>query len=147
MTLGQLLKEAEVIQSGGQAKYFLSETPVEVDGVTENRRGRKLYDGMIVKVPEFGEFLVKKATPEEAALRKAEVEEKARVQAIVNQMNSEIKKKKKIQKRRKQEQMEKARKANKPTRRPNTAGPKAKKHSRKPNHATPKGTAPRVPGA
>ena len=43
MTLGQLLKEANIIASGGQAKWYLAENAVYVDGELENRRGRKLY--------------------------------------------------------------------------------------------------------
>ena len=43
MTLGQMLKEATVIGSGGQAKWYLAENTVLVDGEPENRRGRKLY--------------------------------------------------------------------------------------------------------
>lgn len=43
MTLGQMLKEVSVISSGGQAKWYLAEHTVFVDGEPENRRGRKLY--------------------------------------------------------------------------------------------------------
>lgn len=57
MTLGQMLKEATIISSGGQAKWFLAENTVYVDGEPENRRGRKLYPGMIVEVPDVGTFL------------------------------------------------------------------------------------------
>lgn len=63
MTLGQMLKEATVIGSGGQAKWYLAENTVLVDGEPENRRGRKLYPGMMVEVPEVGTFfMVKKET-------------------------------------------------------------------------------------
>lgn len=50
ITLGQLLKIANVISSGGEAKWFLAENPVLVDGELEARRGRKLYKGMTIKV-------------------------------------------------------------------------------------------------
>lgn len=43
ITLGQALKEAGLIGTGGQAKWFLSENPVKVNGEAEDRRGRKLY--------------------------------------------------------------------------------------------------------
>lgn len=58
MTLGQLLKEINVISSGGQAKWFLAEETVFVDGEVENRRGRKLYPGMMIEIPEVGTFFM-----------------------------------------------------------------------------------------
>ena len=62
MTLGQVLKEVNVIGSGGQAKWYLAENTVFVDGEPENRRGRKLYDGMMIEIPDTGTFfMVKKA--------------------------------------------------------------------------------------
>lgn len=50
ITLGQLLKITNVISSGGEAKWFLAENTVLVDGEFELRRGRKLYKGMTIKV-------------------------------------------------------------------------------------------------
>ena len=50
ITLGQLLKIANVISSGGEAKWFLAENTVLVDEEFESRRGRKLYKGMTIKV-------------------------------------------------------------------------------------------------
>jgi ribosome-associated protein len=50
VTLGQMLKIADVISSGGEAKSYLAATSVLVDGVSENRRGRKLYPGAVVTV-------------------------------------------------------------------------------------------------
>ncbi|WP_336206736.1 S4 domain-containing protein YaaA, partial [Leuconostoc suionicum] len=44
ITLTQLLKEENIISSGGQAKYYLMDHPVLLNGETENRRGKKLYD-------------------------------------------------------------------------------------------------------
>lgn len=58
MTLGQFLKRADVIQSGGEAKIFLAEYTVVVNGEPENRRGRKLYDGDQVEIPGVGQFLI-----------------------------------------------------------------------------------------
>ena len=43
ITLGQFLKHIDVITTGGQAKWYLQEYTVFVDGELENRRGRKLY--------------------------------------------------------------------------------------------------------
>lgn len=50
ITLTQALKEALVIGSGGQAKWYLKDNPVELNGETENRRGKKLYPGDEVKL-------------------------------------------------------------------------------------------------
>lgn len=58
MTLGQLLKEINVISSGGQAKWYLAENTVYVDGELENRRGRKLYEGMRIEIPDEGTFFM-----------------------------------------------------------------------------------------
>lgn len=43
ITLGILLKIARIISTGGEAKIFLAENSVLVNGEAENRRGRKLY--------------------------------------------------------------------------------------------------------
>ena len=50
ITLGVLLKLAGIINTGGQAKWFLSENTVLVNGEEENRRGRKLYHGDVIIV-------------------------------------------------------------------------------------------------
>lgn len=50
ITLGVLLKIAGIIDTGGQAKFFLSENAVLVNGEEDNRRGRKLYHGDEVNV-------------------------------------------------------------------------------------------------
>lgn len=47
--LGQALKLAGLVDSGIEAKIVIQENRVKVDGETENRRGRKLYDGMVVE--------------------------------------------------------------------------------------------------
>ncbi|AMB99332.1 RNA-binding protein [Aerococcus urinaehominis] len=67
ITLSQLLKGAGVIGTGGQAKWYLSEYTVLVDGETENRRGRKLYPGSSIIIPEVGEFIISSVTNEETA--------------------------------------------------------------------------------
>ena len=48
--LDSLLKYAAVVQTGADAKFFISEGLVLVDGEVETRRGRKIYDGMTIKV-------------------------------------------------------------------------------------------------
>ena len=50
ITLGVLLKIAGIIDTGGQAKFFLSENVVLVNGEEDNRRGRKLYRGDEIRV-------------------------------------------------------------------------------------------------
>lgn len=45
ITLGQLLKLAQIIQNGGQAKSYLAENEVLVNGEPDQRRGRKLRPG------------------------------------------------------------------------------------------------------
>jgi ribosome-associated protein len=56
--LGQFLKLAGIIDTGGQAKPFLAEVPIKVNGENENRRGKKLYNGDSVDVEGFGSFVV-----------------------------------------------------------------------------------------
>ncbi|MBA2174730.1 S4 domain-containing protein YaaA [Halobacillus locisalis] len=56
--LGQFLKLANVVESGGMVKIFLAEFDVLVNGELENRRGRKLYLGDTVEIEEFGTFEV-----------------------------------------------------------------------------------------
>ena len=50
ITLGQFLKLADIIQSGGEAKSFLAENAVAIDGISDNRRGRKLRGGEIIEI-------------------------------------------------------------------------------------------------
>ncbi|MFD0898389.1 S4 domain-containing protein YaaA [Loigolactobacillus binensis] len=62
LTLGQLLKEQALVDSGGQAKWFLREQTVFVNGMPEDRRGRKLVAGDTVEVPDTGSFFLRSAT-------------------------------------------------------------------------------------
>jgi ribosome-associated protein len=48
--LGQLLKLAGVVDSGGELKALLADTDVLVNGEPEDRRGRQLHDGDVVTV-------------------------------------------------------------------------------------------------
>jgi len=48
--LGQLLKLADVVDSGGELKALLAEAVVRVNGEPENRRGRQLHPGDVVTV-------------------------------------------------------------------------------------------------
>ena len=50
ITLGQFLKFANIIETGGREKEFLKTNVVLVNSIEENRRGRKLYRGDVVEV-------------------------------------------------------------------------------------------------
>lgn len=58
ITLGQFLKFADIIQTGGMAKWFLSENSILINEEQDQRRGRKLYPGDKVQIKGFGEFLI-----------------------------------------------------------------------------------------
>jgi ribosome-associated protein len=46
--LGQLLKAAGLVDTGGEAKLVLAEGVVSVNGEVETRRGRQLHPGDVV---------------------------------------------------------------------------------------------------
>ncbi len=50
ITLGQFLKKADIISSGGEQKSFLEKTKVVVNDEQEQRRGKKLRDGDVVEI-------------------------------------------------------------------------------------------------
>lgn len=50
VTLGQFLKLADIIASGGEAKFAVKELDIYVNEERENRRGRKLYPQDIIEV-------------------------------------------------------------------------------------------------
>ena len=52
ITLHSALQVVGVISTGGMAKIYLNENEVLVNGEPENRRGRKLYSGDKVKLPD-----------------------------------------------------------------------------------------------
>ena len=51
-TLGQALKVASLVGSGGEAKVLIQAGEVLVNGEVETRRGRKLEEGDVVEVGE-----------------------------------------------------------------------------------------------
>lgn len=53
ITLGQLLKFADIVTEGGEAKAYLASNRILVNGVEENRRGKKIRSGDIVELPEM----------------------------------------------------------------------------------------------
>jgi len=58
ITLNVLLKITGVIDTGGMAKLYLQTNDVYVNGEKEDRRGRKLYRGDIIKTNKT-EFVIK----------------------------------------------------------------------------------------
>ena len=46
--LGQALKAASLVEDGVEAKLVIQDGLVKVNGETDTRRGRKLYDGDVV---------------------------------------------------------------------------------------------------
>ena len=50
ITLGQFLKYVGIIDCGSYAKQFLLENKVYINNEQDQRRGRKIYPGDVVKV-------------------------------------------------------------------------------------------------
>jgi ribosome-associated protein len=49
ITLGQFLKVAQLVSSGGEAKILIADGEVLVNGQVDTRRGRKLKPGDVVQ--------------------------------------------------------------------------------------------------
>lgn len=58
ITLGQLLKIVDIASSGGEAKILVKELDITVDGVKEDRRGRKLYPNTTVFVKNYDTYKI-----------------------------------------------------------------------------------------
>ena len=61
ITLGQFLKTEGIIESGGQAKWFLQDYDVLLNGERETRRGKKLADQDRIDfpdIPDIGSFII-----------------------------------------------------------------------------------------
>lgn len=58
IALGPFLKLSDCISTGGQAKFFLQETEVLINGEVDQRRGRKLYVGDNIEVEGYGKFVI-----------------------------------------------------------------------------------------
>lgn len=65
ITLGQLLKHENIISSGGMAKWYLSEFQVIVNDLDEQRRGKKLYGGDKVILPNEDLMITIQSTSQE----------------------------------------------------------------------------------
>ena len=96
ITLQALLKELGIIQSGGAIKAYLAETTVLFNGEDEKRRGKKIRLGDVVSIPEDGITIdIIAPTDEEKKEHLEALAEKARVAAIVKELNAKNKKDKK----------------------------------------------------
>ena len=60
ITLGQFLKVADIVSSGGMAKAILQEYTIYVNDLQESRRGKKLYPGDKVHIKGLGDYRVEK---------------------------------------------------------------------------------------
>ncbi|MBR7554715.1 S4 domain-containing protein YaaA [Allobacillus sp. GCM10007491] len=58
ITLGQFLKLANIVESGGMVKLFLKEFAVYINDEQDQRRGRKLKPGDLVEIQGVGSYKV-----------------------------------------------------------------------------------------
>lgn len=58
--LGQLLKLANVVESGGHVKTFLADSKVYINKEIDQRRGRKLYPEDLIEIEKVGSFRIVK---------------------------------------------------------------------------------------
>ncbi|MBU5594438.1 S4 domain-containing protein YaaA [Amphibacillus sp. MSJ-3] len=58
--LGQFLKLAGIVDTGGNVKIFLAEVPVKINGDPDQRRGRKLYPGDRIEIKDLGTYRIEK---------------------------------------------------------------------------------------
>ncbi|MEW6662580.1 MAG: RNA-binding S4 domain-containing protein [Bacillota bacterium] len=58
INLDQFLKWADVVGSGGEAKYLIQEGFVWVNGAIEKKRGRRLVKGDLVELTKPGQIKV-----------------------------------------------------------------------------------------
>ena len=58
--LDQFLKLAEIVSSGGEARFYIQENAILVNGEPENRRGKKLRPGDCIKTPQ-GSWTIEQA--------------------------------------------------------------------------------------
>ncbi|MDR0199293.1 MAG: S4 domain-containing protein YaaA [Streptococcaceae bacterium] len=84
ITLGQFLKEAGLIATGGAAKFYLAETDVFLNGEPENRRGKKLYADDTLEIPrEKLSVKFDRASAAEISHHSAQLAEKTQLQKAV----------------------------------------------------------------
>lgn len=66
ITLGQLVKLVGDAATGGEAKSYIGEAAIRVNGEPDSRRGRKLRPGDTVDLPGIGTFLLTDSSGEDA---------------------------------------------------------------------------------
>lgn len=60
ITLGQFIKYADIVSSGGMVKEILQEHKIYVNDILDSRRGRKLYPGDKVLIKNIGVYRITK---------------------------------------------------------------------------------------
>lgn len=99
ITLQALLKNLSIIQSGGAVKQFLADNTVYFNDEPESRRGKKIRIGDRITIPSQNiSIIILEPSAEEIKLYHEEQEEKARVAALVKEMNKANKKSKQLEK-------------------------------------------------
>ena len=58
--LNQLLKWADLVDSGGHANILIKEGLIKLNGVVETRRGKKIYPGDVILIEDQEKFMVVK---------------------------------------------------------------------------------------
>ena len=58
ITLGQFIKYANIVSSGGMVKAILAEYKIYVNDILEARRGKKLYPGDKVLIKGIGVYKI-----------------------------------------------------------------------------------------
>lgn len=53
ITLGQLLKIVDLVSTGGEVKWFLANETIIVNDENDNRRGRKLRKGDLIRIKDM----------------------------------------------------------------------------------------------
>ena len=65
-----VLKIEKIVQSGGEAKYFIAEGRVSVNGKVETRKRKKIFAGDIIS---FAEEKIQVVTNEQSPLNKTKL--------------------------------------------------------------------------
>ncbi|WP_188207411.1 S4 domain-containing protein YaaA [Alkalibacillus aidingensis] len=60
ITLGQFLKLANIVESGGMVKLFLQDYAIYINGEQDQRRGRKLKINDTIEIEDIGTFEITK---------------------------------------------------------------------------------------
>ena len=56
--LGQLIKKLNIIDTGGQAKYFVESHDIKVNGKTDLRRSTKIFIGSTVWIDDQVYYII-----------------------------------------------------------------------------------------